>query len=247
MSAISLRGFSCVAKIHKVPFFRCFAPRLASTNVEVQETEVVTTTVENVMSEEEVARICNKSRLNKGHRNLVNGRMPYDSPVHRFHNTVKYKRKMYGRYGDSSNVDPSLAWPTPEDLEERREYERVAHPLTIQEMQQNAWNRLESEREELQLRQEKIDNNMKKLNGWIKEVQEKASKKLLEAQKAKEKREKLIEEVKKHFGYKIDPKDERFKEMLAKREKEEKKKVKEEKKRIRDEKYLNYVKENEKQ
>lgn len=247
MSAISLRGFSCVAKIHKVPFFRCFAPRLASTNVEVQETEVVTTTVENVMSEEEVARICNKSRLNKGHRNLVNGRMPYDSPVHRFHNTVKYKRKMYGRYGDSSNVDPSLAWPTPEDLEERREYERVAHPLTIQEMQQNAWNRLESEREELQLRQEKIDNNMKKLNGWIKEVQEKASKKLLEAQKAKEKREKLIEEVKKHFGYKIDPKDERFKEMLAKREKEEKKKIKEEKKRIRDEKYLNYVKENEKQ
>lgn len=247
MSVISLRGFSCVAKIHKIPFFRCFSPRLASTKNEVQETEVATATVENVMSEEELERICNKSRLNKGHRNLINGRMPYDNPMHRFHHTVKYKRKMYGRYGYSSNVDPGLAWPTNEDLEDIKEYEKVAYPLTIQEMQQNALNRLESEHNEIQMRQDKIDNNIKKLNGWLKEVKEKSSKKLFEAQQAKEKREKLVEEVKKHFGYKIDPKDERFKEMLAKREKEEKKKIREEKKKIRDERLLNYMKENEKQ
>lgn len=38
-----------------------------------------------------------------------------------------------------------------------------------------------------------------------------------------EKKERLVEEVRRHFGFKLDPRDERFQEMLAKREKEQKK------------------------
>lgn len=243
MSVTSLQRLGLAVKISKVPFLRCYLARNVSTkNQHNEETEVVTVNVENVMSEAEIENICNKSRLNHGHRNLVNGQLPYDKPVHRYHNTVKYKRRMYGRYGESSNVNPSLAWPTSEDLEDIQEYERVAYPLTIQEMQKNALQRLESEHQEIQVRQQKIDENMKKLNGWLKEVKEKASKKIQEAQQAKEKREKLVEEVKKHFGYKIDIRDERFKEMLVKREKEEKKKMRDEKKKIRDEKLLQYLK-----
>lgn len=243
MSVPSFNRLGLAVKNSKVPFFRCFfLGRNVSAKNQHNETEVVTVNVENVMSEEEIEKICDKSRLNHGHRNLVNGQVPYAKSVHRYHDTVKYKRRMYGRYGDSSNVYPGLAWPTPEDLEDVQEYERVAYPLTIQEMQQNAWQQLENEHREIQERQQKIDDNMKKLNGWLKEVREKASKKILEAQEAKEKREKLIEEVKKHFGYKLDPRDERFKEMLVKREKEEKKKVREEKKKIRDEKLIQYLK-----
>lgn len=223
MSIISFKGFSYAGKIVKVPIIQCFLARNSSIKNEVQDFDIVTTTAENILSEKEVEAICDKSRLNHGHRNMVNGRLPYDKPVHRYHNTVKYKRKMYGRYGDASNVYPGLAWPTAEDLEDIREYESVAYPLTIQEMQQNAMKIIESERQAIQMNQQKIDNNMKKLNGWLNEVKEKSAKKLLEAQQAKEKKEKLIEEVKKHFGYKIDPKDDRFKEMLVKREKEEKK------------------------
>jgi len=215
-----------------------------STNNEIQEIEVISTE-ENALSEKEIEQICNKSRLSNGHRNLVNGRLPYNVPVHRFHNTVKFKRRMYGRYGDSSNVYPGLAWPTSEDLEDQLEYERVAYPMTIHEMQNNALTRLDKEYQEIHMRQKKIDENMKKLNGWLKEVKVKKEKKIFEAQIIKEKKEKLIEEVKKHFGYKIDPKDDRFKEMLVKREKEEKKKVKEEKKKLREEKYINTLKSNE--
>jgi hypothetical protein len=36
-----------------------------------------------------------------------------------------------------------------------------------------------------------------------------------------------MEEVRRHFGYTVDPKDERFQEMLAKKEKEQKKAMKE--------------------
>lgn len=245
MPVISFRGFSIVGKISKVPLLQCvsvFPARHASIKNDIEETELDTATVDNVISEEEIQKICNKSRLSNGHRNLVNGEMPYDKPQHRYHNTVKYKRRMYGRYGDFSNVNPGLAWPTAEDLEDIREYERIAYPLTIQEMQQNALDNIEAEQKDIQMRQKKIDDNMKKLNGWLKEVKEKSAKKLYEAQQVKEKREKLIEEVKKHFGYKIDPKDERFKEMLVKREKEEKKKVRDEKKKIREEKLLQYLK-----
>ncbi|VVC26805.1 Growth arrest/ DNA-damage-inducible protein-interacting protein 1 [Cinara cedri] len=240
-----IKGFGCAGQLSKVPISQTFLKRFASTKNEIQETVIVTATVENVLSDKEVEKICNKSRLNSGHRNLVNGRLPYDHPVHRFHNTVKFKRRMYGRYGDASNIHPGLAWPTVEELNDIREYESVAYPLTIQEMQHNAIKRLQCEQQEIQMRQQKIDNNMKKLNSWINEVKEKSEKKIYEAQKSKEKRENLIEEVKKHFGYKIDPKDERFKEMLAKREKEEKKKVREEKKKIREEKLVNYLKNNE--
>jgi hypothetical protein len=238
MSVTSCRGFVYASKISKVPYFWCVNTRSVSSKNEVQEIETVTTTADKVMSENEIKEICNKSRLNDGHRNLVNDQLPYNKPVHRYHHTVKYKRRMYGRYGDSSNVNPGLAWPTASDLEDIREYEKVAYPLTIQEMQQNAWNRLECENQEIQMRQKKIDDNMKKLNGWLKEVKEKAARKIHDAQQAKEKKERLIEEVKKHFGYKIDPKDDRFKEMLVKREKEEKKKIREEKKKIREDKLL---------
>jgi len=148
---------------------------------------------------------------------------------------------MFGRYGESSNVDPGLAWPTTEDLEDIREYESVAYPLTIQEMQQNALEQLESKRQEILVRQKKIDDNMKNLDRWLKEVKEKAAKKIHEAQQAKEKKERLIEEVRKHFGYKLDPRDDRFKEMLVKREKEERKKVKDERKKIREEKLIKYL------
>lgn len=242
MFVISSRGLGSAIRIGKVPISRYFLVRGASLNNETQETEAVTVSKQNDMSENELEMICNKSRLSYGHRNLVNGRQPYSMPMHRYHNTVKYKRKMYGRYGESSSVYPGLAWPTAEDLEDQREYEKVAYPLTIQEMQQKALERLDFEHKDIQMRQQKIDDNMKKLNVWLKEVKEKADKKIYEAQQVKEKKERLIEEVKKHFGYKIDPKDERFKEMLVKREKEEKKKVREEKKKIREEKLLNYIK-----
>ena len=45
----------------------------------------------------------------------------------------------------------------------------------------------------------------------------------------------MVEEVRRHFGFKIDPRDERFKELLEQKEKEERKKAKEAKKKARQE------------
>lgn len=43
----------------------------------------------------------------------------------------------------------------------------------------------------------------------------------------------MVEEVRRHFGFKIDPRDDQFKEMLEQKEKEERKLAKEAKKKAR--------------
>lgn len=53
-----------------------------------------------------------------------------------------------------------------------------------------------------------------------------------------EKRQRLIEEVRAHFGFTVDPKDDRFKELLDKKEKEQKKADKEARKKAREEQLL---------
>jgi len=63
-----------------------------------------------------------------------------------------------------------------------------------------------------------------------------------------DRKEKLMEEVRRHFGYTVDPKDERFQEMLEKKEKEQRKAMKEARKLDKQRKVLEKLaKESEKQ
>lgn len=180
----------------------------------------------------------NKSMLKPEHRNILYGKVPYEQPMAEFHETVKYKRRLYGRYGTASDVYAGIMWPSKEDLEDRREYERVAYPFTLEELIKNAKRKLEVQEEETLARQQQLLDKIKKVNQWKMELEAKTAKKLALANAEKEKKEKLIEEVRRHFGYKVNPRDERFQEMLLQKEKEEKKKAKELKKKQREEMLL---------
>jgi hypothetical protein len=118
--------------------------------------EASTTTEEDdevtAKKEEDIQRKRNKSRLNPQHRNLLHGKLPYPEPMDWFHETVKYKRKMYGRYGQSSGFPPGIMWPTREDLEEIKEYESVAYPYTIQELMMRVENKKKEEQAALKAR-----------------------------------------------------------------------------------------------
>lgn len=93
----------------------------------------------------EIARKRNKSRLNVAHRNILMGLRPYDCPREWYHNTVKYKKRMLGRYGLKGIDEPAgFAWPNLEEVEDAQEYERVAFPLSLQER----WKKLEEKRRE---------------------------------------------------------------------------------------------------
>ena len=76
----------------------------------------------------------NKSRLTNAHRNILLGQKPYEESRSWYHDTVKYKRRTLGRYGmEALGVPAGLAWPTPKEVEDMKEYESLAHPLNIQE------------------------------------------------------------------------------------------------------------------
>lgn len=57
--------------------------------------------------EEKIERKRNISRLSPAHYNIMNDRRPYEAPKIIAHLTVKYNRKMYGKYGIASGVNPS--------------------------------------------------------------------------------------------------------------------------------------------
>lgn len=79
---------------------------------------------------------------------------------------------------------------------------------------------------------------MAKINQWSKEYHAKIAKKEADIKAAKDKRERLVEDIRREFGYKIDPRDERFKEALAKKEKEDKKRKKEAKKESQNARFM---------
>ncbi|KAJ8727206.1 hypothetical protein PYW08_015603 [Mythimna loreyi] len=199
--------------------------RYSTTQIEpVEQIDPVVADDEDILAKEaaiEAKR--NISRLTPDHRNIVNGRRPYEEPKHIAHLTVKYNRKMYGKYGVASGVNPSICFPSKKDIEERLEYESVAYPFTIKQMIEMAEKRRKEQEQKIQQRDREVAAKFAKLEQWKKDLLDKVAKKAAEASAAKEKKERLVEEVRRHFGFKLDPRDERFQEMLAKREKEQKK------------------------
>lgn len=60
-----------------------------------------------ILRQERIDRMRDKSGLRPAHRNVLHGDLPYEAAESWVHNTLKYKRKLYGKLGSASNVDPS--------------------------------------------------------------------------------------------------------------------------------------------
>lgn len=135
--------------------------------------------------EEEIERKRNKSRLRVQDRNLLLGKRPYVEPTAWYQGTLKYNRKLYGRYGFESGVDPSICWPTKQELADTIEYEQVAFPKTIPEMVAIENTKRKEKEEKTIERQREIVERVSKLDGWIKDMQNRIAKKEREAHAAK--------------------------------------------------------------
>lgn len=63
----------------------------------------------------------------------VNLREPYlpdkdSEKTPEWQKTARYDRKLFGRYGSASGIDPAALWPSPEQLEKIVAEEREWHP-----------------------------------------------------------------------------------------------------------------------
>lgn len=90
-------------------------------------------------------------------------------------------------------------------------------------------------------REAAVAEKLVNMGKWTAELNAKVAKKKAELEAARLRKERLVAEIRKHFGFNISPHDERFKTMLAEKEKEERKKKKEAKKKARLDKLASMV------
>ncbi|XP_053671299.1 growth arrest and DNA damage-inducible proteins-interacting protein 1 [Anopheles nili] len=189
--------------------------------------------------EARIAALRNKSGLLTAHRNMLHDVLPYDQSQSWIHETVKYKRMMLGRYGiDGSRVDPRVCFPTKKEAFEKKEYERVAFPFGLKQMMDENEAARKARKAAVEAREADVARKLEKLDQWTSDLNARIAKKEAEARAAKERKDRLVEEVRRHFGFKVDPRDERFQEMLAQKEREDRKKVKEAKRKEKEEKMM---------
>lgn len=191
--------------------------------------------------EQEIELMRNKSRLKKTHRNFLFD-LPRPDEELQTAKTLYHGRKQFGRYGSKSGIDPRLCFETPEELADRNEFNRVAYPYTIQQMIEiNKKAKAEKQAAILE-RENKIAQNLTKLDKWMDDLNKRIQKKEDEAKQAKAKREALLEDLRQEFGFKIDYRDPRFKALMEKKELEAKKAKKAEKKKLREEQLMQKLK-----
>lgn len=198
--------------------------------------------VDHQAREKEIEKMRNKSRLRKIQRNLLfNQTKPLDE--YKWDHSVYFSRKQYGQYGAASGVDPRICFPTPAELADKEEYERVAYPLTIPQMVENVKREKAEKAMKIKEREDKIAANLGKLDKWTADLNERIAKKEEEARLAKQKREQLLENIRSEIGFKIDFRDPRFKALMEQKEIEAKKAKKAEKKQKREAQLIEKLKE----
>ena len=213
-------------KIQHVIGKRCFSSKPVKDILEtVEETPIYIEEKDEHAGLEEKR---NKSRLNPPHRNMVHDLKPYDESQAWYHDSVKYKKRILGRYGIEALGRPAgMAWPTPEEVKEIQEYEKVAFPLTIQERLSKIKEKKRLNEERIMARQQEIGKKMVNMNKMIADIQEKVAEKeakLLTAQMTKERK---IEEIRRKLLAEGHVGTDRIEEELTQMEKTEKKKKKE--------------------
>ncbi|XP_061386421.1 large ribosomal subunit protein mL64 [Musca vetustissima] len=179
-----------------------------------------------------------KSGLLQQHRNILHNKTPYKEPHSWIHLTEKYQRKVFARYGSESGVDPRICFPNNFDFKLQCIYEKEIEPKSFSDMVMKSRQEEQKQVQEIKSREEAIAQNMEKLEQWKKDLQNKILKKEADAIAAKQRKERLVEEVRRHFGYKVDPRDERFKEVLEQKEREEKKLQREAKRQAKEQKLM---------
>lgn len=148
--------------------------------------------------------------------------------------TAKYDKKLFGRYGSASGIDPASLWPSHEELDKITAEEKEWHP-PLEVMLKNIEVKEKEETAKRLAREKLIAANMAKMPkmiaDWRREKRE--AKRKLKEEKAR--RAKLLVEARERFGYNVDPRSAKFLEMVAEIEKEERKKKKLTKRRLREE------------
>jgi len=175
-----------------------------------------------------------KSRLFHSDRALLHKQMPQAGiqwEKNDEHRNNRFKASMLAKYGKNTGIDPSVAWPTREYIEEQREYESVLYDgKTLKEMIEHVERTEREKEEEINKKEEEIRQNLAKQEAEIKAWQKRVEGRNVYAERERLKRRQILDELREEYGYEINPNDPQFAERIEEKEKEITKAKKQDKK-----------------
>merc|ERR1719220_1783978 len=180
----------------------------------------------------------NKSRLSASHRQIVKGEMPYVGSIFHYHSdhmSKEHKRSQMSKYGKKqSGVEPGQCWPTQEEVQLAREWEQLYQEKPLKQMIEEARKSVEDAHQAKLEREKEVLKNLEQMERQVKQWKDRMGAKTRMLDAERERREKVLEELRLEFGYVINPEDNYMKGRINERErvliKEEKEKKKQEKK-----------------
>merc|ERR550532_78080 len=185
--------------------------------------------------EEKIERNRLKSKLFYSDRALLHNQQPqvgiafdkYDQ-----HRSPAFKSMMLARYGKSTGINPKVAWPTKEEIELQKEYEAVLYdgPKSVPDMIKEVHEKERLEHEQIIQVEKEIREKLAKQEQEIKAWQKRVENRNVFAERERQKRQQILDELRDEFGYEINPNDQQFAEKIAEKEKEMAKAIKAERK-----------------
>uniref|UniRef100_UPI0037E7348B large ribosomal subunit protein mL64 n=1 Tax=Semicossyphus pulcher TaxID=241346 RepID=UPI0037E7348B len=158
----------------------------------------------------------------------------YSEKTPEWQKTARYDKKLFGRYGSASGIDPASLWSSHEQLDQIIAEEKEWHP-TLEVMLKNIEVKEMQETQKRLAKEKLIAANMAKMPKMVADWRREKREAKQKQKEEKARREKLLAQARERFGYAMDPRNKQFLEMVAEIEKEEKKKQKLMKRRIKEE------------
>jgi len=173
---------------------------------------------------QEVEKARLKSRLFHSDRAILHNQMPQagiDWEKNDDHRSNSFKSAMLARYGNKTGIDPSVAWPTKEYIEEQNEYESVLYDgKTLKEMIEFVEKTEREKEEEAQKIEKNIREKLAKQQEEIKAWQKRVETRNVVADRERLKRQQILDELREEYGYEINPNDPQFASRIEEKEKE---------------------------
>merc|ERR1719220_1790276 len=164
----------------------------------------------------------NKSRLSASHLQIVKGEMPYVGSIfhyHAGHVSKEHKRSQMSKYGKKqTGVEPGQCWPTQHEVQLAREWEQLYQEKPLKQMIDEARQSVEDAHQSKLEREKEVLKNLEQMDRQVKQWKDRMGAKTRMLDAEKERREKVLEELRLEFGYVINPEDNYMKGRIAERE-----------------------------
>jgi len=165
----------------------------------------------------------NKSRLSASDRQILHGNPPHHGVMFEYnsmHRSKEFKRSMLSKYGkEKTGVEPGIVWPTAKEVQLAIEWEELYQEKPLIDQIKESKRNIEKRKEDRIARELLVEESLNKMDAQVKQWKARVGAKNKLAEAERERREKVLAELKLEFGYNINPEDNYMKERIVEREK----------------------------